>query len=115
MMFQGLPLLTADEHELHERVDQTDPPDDRPGWTLIGYVGGSSGSEMDFTASTTLLWARRKDGIPLVCSHPDAESLQRVITTLSAGLQAAEQESNELRKQVAALEAELEDVDDPGA
>ena len=65
-LIQGLPLLTSDEHEFTESIDCTDPPDDRPGWTLIGYVGGVAASERSYEAMrTALLWARRKDGLPL--------------------------------------------------
>lgn len=109
MMLPGLPPLTADAHEFRETWTSGEFPEVPPGagWVLVGMVQYTAHND---DSKPGYLWSRRKDGRPLVCSHPDAESLQRVITTLSADLQAAEQERNDERARVASNCADIIDA-----
>jgi hypothetical protein len=97
MMLPGLPLLTADDHEFQTRWDGLEKrkeicperndhywyvsctvPPDGVGWTLVGFSTSPQGNE----GFGCCLWARRKDGRPLVCN--DDGSIAKAAAAMSA-------------------------------
>lgn len=64
-LIQGLPLLTADEHEFATSWYSTNPPEGS-GWALIGCTALQEGPPpQKYDQGEVFFWARRKDGRPL--------------------------------------------------